>query len=83
MNQWDYYEYKIAEHFIFALEYGDYSDMSDEEIVEFQSWVETEQDSVVGHWSIEEHDGGDFGVCEVTGLFANRATVRFNFKAED
>ena len=26
---WDYYEFKIAEHYIFALEYGDYSGMTE------------------------------------------------------
>ena len=77
---WDYYEYKIAEHYIFAIEYGDYGDMSKEEISQFNAWLETEQKGIVGHWSIEEHDGGDFGICAVSGLFANRATVRFNFK---
>ena len=76
----DYYEYRIAEHFIFAIEYGDYGDMTKGEISQFKAWLENEQAGVVGHWSIEEHDGGNFGRCEVTGLFANRATVRFNFK---
>ena len=82
MNQRDYYEYKIAEHYIFALEYGDYGDMTESEVTQFNNWLETEQDGIVGHWSIEEHDGGDFGVCAVLGLFANRATVRFNFRVK-
>ena len=83
MNQWDYLEFKIAEHYICALEYGDFGDMTESEVAQFNNWLEKEQDGVVGHWSIEEHDGGDFGVCAVTGFFANRATVRFNFKAKD
>ena len=37
---WDYYEYRIAEHFIFVLEYGDYGDMSEEEIKEIQSTID-------------------------------------------
>lgn len=77
---WDYVEYKIAEHFIFAIEYGDYEGMSKEEISQFQAWLENEQAGIVGHWSIEEHGDGNFGRCAVLGLFANRATVRFNFK---
>lgn len=80
---WDYYEYKIAEHYIFALEYSDYGDMSGTEIVQFNDWLENEQAGIVGHWSIGEHGGDDFGRCAVSGLFANRATVRYNFKTED
>ena len=83
MNQWDYLECKIAEYYILALEYGDFGDMTASEVAQFNNWLEKKQDGVVGHWSIEEHDGGDFGVCAVTGLFANRATLRFNFKAKD
>ena len=80
---WDYVEFRIAEHFIFALEYGDYGDMTKEEIAEFQVWLECEQGGVAGHWSIEEHSSEDYGRCAVLGLFANRATVRFNFKTEE
>ena len=83
MNKWDYVEFKISEHYIFALEYGDYGDMTESEVTQFNNWLETEQDGIVGHWSIEEHDGDDFGRCAVTGFFANCATVRFNFKVKD
>lgn len=76
----DYYEYKIAEHFIFVIEYSDYGDMTKGEIAEFKAWLGYVQDGIAGHWSIEEHGGEDYGICAVSGLFANRATVRFNFK---
>ena len=77
---WDCYEYKIAEHYVFPLVCGDYEGMTESEISQFQTWLEFEQDGIVGHWSIGEHDGDDFGRCAVSGLFANRATVRYNFK---
>ena len=80
---WDYVEFKIAEHFIFAIEYGDYGDMTKGEISQFQAWLENEQAGIVGHWSIEEHSSEDYGRCAVTGLFARRATVRFNFKIKE
>ena len=79
---WNKTEYKISQHFACALEYGDYGDMTEEEISQFDAWVEYAQDGIAGHWSIEDHDGEDFGCCEVSGLFANRATVRYNFKTE-
>ena len=77
---WDYVEFKIAEHYIFAIEYGDYGGMTKGEISEFKAWLENEQAGNAGHWSIEDHSSDDFGHCAVSGLFANRATVRFNFK---
>ena len=76
---WDHYEYKIAEHLICALEYGDYCDMSEEEISQFKSWLEYAQDGKTGYWSTD-YDGEDFGPCAVSGLFANRITVKYNFK---
>ena len=77
---WDYYEYRIAEHYIFAIEYGDYGEMSDQEISQFQAWLEYEQAGIAGNWSIEEHGMEDYGHCAVSGLFVNSVQVRFNFK---
>ena len=75
----DFYEYKIGQHFACALEYGDFGDMSDAEIREFNEWLENEQEGKTGHWSIED-TGENWGRCAITGLLSNRMIVRFNFR---
>lgn len=77
--KFDFYEYKIGQHFACALEYGDYGDMSDDEMQQFNDWLESEKCDKVGHWSIQEISE-NWGKCEVTGLLSNRMVVRFNFK---
>lgn len=79
MQKFDFYEYQIGQHFACALEYGDYGDMTQAEIDEFNAWMEKEQDNKTGHWSIEEISE-NWGRCEVTGLLSDRMIVRFNFK---
>lgn len=76
---WNKTEYKISQHFACALEYGDYGDMTEEEITEFDNWVTNEQDGKAGHWSIDEISE-DYGKCEVTGLFSNLMLVNWNYK---
>lgn len=71
--------YNISQHFACAIEYGDYGDMSDEEINQFDDWQYNEQDCKKGHWSIDEISE-HYGKCEVTGLFSNLMRVSWNFK---
>ena len=78
-SKFDFYEYQIGQHFACALEYGDYGDMWDSEIQQFNVWLECEQGDKIGHWSIEEISE-NWGKCEVTGLLSDRMVVRFNFK---
>ena len=78
-SKFDFYEYQIGQHFACTLEYGDFGDMTDTEIQEFNDWLECEQGDKIGHWSIQDM-GENWGKCEVTGLLSNRMVVRFNFK---
>lgn len=79
MSEWDYYEYRISQFFASFLEYGELGDMTEDEIQQIEEWMAHEQGDKAGHWSIEE-TGEDYGKCEVTGLFSNLISVRFNFK---
>lgn len=78
-NLWNKIEFRISQHFACALEYGDFSDLTEDEQNEFQQWLECEQDGKTGHWTIDEISE-DYGKCEVTGLFSNLMQVSFNYK---
>lgn len=79
---WDHYDYRIAEHYLSALINGDQSGMTDTESVEFNAWESQARDNAtsagftVGHWADVADSGEDWGICEVSGLFAMRRTVR-------
>lgn len=79
MSEWDHYEYRISQHFACFLEYGDFGDMTEEEIQQIEEWVTREQGGKTGYWSIQEINE-DYGKCEVTGSFSNLMSVRYNFK---
>lgn len=76
---WNKITYEISQHFACALEYGDYGDMSKQEIYEFDVWLHAEQDGNQGHWSIDDCSE-NYGKCEVTGLQSNLMVVSWNFK---
>ena len=79
---WDHYEYRIAEYYLSALINGDQSGMTDTESAEFNAWESQARDNAiaagftVGHWRNVEDSGEDLGVCEVSGLFEMRCTIR-------
>lgn len=72
-------EYKISQHFATTIEYGEYGDMSEDEIEQFDQWQYNEQDGKQGHWSIDEISE-HYGKCEVTGLFSTLMSVSWNYK---
>ena len=76
---WNKIEYKISQYFACALEYGDYGDMAEDEVEQFEAWLINELDGRDGHWSIDEISE-DWGKCEVTGLFSSLVLVSWNYK---
>ena len=59
------FEYQIAEHFILAIEYGDYSALSDEEQAQLKDFL-ANVPSKLFSYSEESH----FAKCDVCGLHA-------------
>lgn len=59
------FKYQIAEHFICAIEYGDYSDLSDEEQAQLEDFL-ANVPSKLFSYSQESH----FAKCDVCGLHA-------------
>ena len=76
---WNKIEFNISQHFATIIEYGEYGDMSEDEIEQFDQWQYNEQDGKQGHWSIDEISE-DYGKCEVTGLFSTLISVSWNYK---
>ena len=87
--KWDYYNYKIAEHFISALINGDMSGLEDDEQTQFERWEEQARANAhgegwtSGHWTDVADSGEDWGRCDVSGLFAMRCTVRLMIYKQD
>lgn len=79
---WDSYDYKVAEHYVPAFINGDDSGLDDQDV---QNLLEFEKNAwqaanaagfTIGHWSAEGDDEGDYGKCDVSGLFADRAELK-------
>lgn len=89
MKHWDYYEYRIAEHYLPAMFNADFSGMKDAEISEYESFESKARENAkaagftVGHWAPIDGSGDDWGTCEITGLGAMRCTVRLMVYRED
>jgi len=87
--KWNHYEYRIAEHFLSALINGDETGLDDDEQTQFEQWEsQARADAIaagytVGHWTVAEDSGEDWGICEVSGLFAMRCTVRLMIYTQD
>lgn len=79
---WDYYEYRIAEHYLPAMINGDSSGLTDGEISDYREFEKEafknarEAGFTVGHWAPVDDSGEDWGMCDVTALFAMRCAVR-------
>lgn len=75
----DYYEYKVATHFLPALINGDDSGLDTHDFESLEMWLTTVPSD--GHWGVIYH-GGDFTVCDISELFADCARVRRYLKKE-
>lgn len=79
---WDSFDYKVAGHFLSPLINGDYSGLDVQDVLDFDAWEEQaqahakEQGFTVGHWSCENEESDDWGICDVTGLHAMRQCVK-------
>ena len=82
MKTWDYFEYRIAEHLLPAMINGDFSGMTEDEISDYREFEQQafknacEAGFTVGHWAPLDDSDEDWGMCDGTGLFAMRYTVR-------
>ena len=82
MNQWDYYEYKISEHWLPAMVNGDFSGMSTDECADYRTFERQAFDTAhengftVGHWAPVDFSCDDWGLCDISGLYAMRCIVR-------
>lgn len=82
MKNWDHFEYRVAEHFLPAMINDDFSGMTEYEISDYRKFEKQafktarEDGFTVGHWADVAGSGDDWGLCDVTGLFAMRCTVR-------
>ena len=64
----------IAQHFVVAIEYGDYSGMSEQDISDLEDYMaDNGIDDCIAEYSEESY----FGTCNVTGLGANVVDVKF------
>jgi len=63
----DYYTYTIAEHWVSAIENGDYSGLEDSEVKELEGFLDNLPSNAMG-WSWSEEAG--FAEDEISGLMA-------------
>ena len=75
----DYYEYRVSNHFLPALINDDDSGLDPHDFESLEIWLTTVPKD--GHWAVIE-TGGNFTVCEISELFADCATVRRCFRKE-
>ena len=59
------YEYCIGVHYVCAIEYGDESELSDEESIQLAEFIEALPVGA-GHWSWGDHE--EFSECDISGL---------------
>ena len=64
-------EATIAECFVCAIEYGDYSGLTDEEEYQLDDWLKN-----YPYCIFEYGDYGEFTRCEITGLMATCINVK-------
>lgn len=82
MKTWDHFEYKIAKYYLSALINSDLSGLEDEEVDALTTFEQNAHFNAevagftVGHWADDSDDDTNFARCDVTGLYADVATVR-------
>lgn len=79
-------KYQIAECYICYLINGDPGDLSDDEMSDFDRWEYGVRDNRFGHWAINDTEDnqaeGEYGICDVTGLYATVYPVAFCYRPE-
>ena len=73
-NNIDYYSYSIAGVFICALEYGDMSGLSEQNIKDFESW-QKQLPGNISHFDYLDTDNTNFKKCEICNLGADCITA--------
>lgn len=73
----DYYEFKIAGHFLSALINNDFSGFTDKEEEQFNQWFD-DLPKVKGTLDLAD-DEYFFDECDICGLYAECYTVRLHF----
>lgn len=75
-------EYAVMEHYALVFEYGDYSGLTNEEITEYEEWLESVEDWLieyygdgVSHYHFSIRDSLGFGRCEITECLGNLVEV--------
>jgi len=75
----DYFEYRIAGQFVYALIYDDFSGLDDDEVNLLDDWHDsTRQNSFSNVFDVVD-DESSFAICEVCDLFDDCYTVRQHF----
>ena len=79
--KFDYYEYKLSEHWLPALINGDYSGLDDSEENTLDAWL---ADLPINFpiWETVPDSGHDFRICDISGLFSECCTVKAYFETE-
>lgn len=75
----DYFEYRIAEHFLPAIINDDYSGLNDEEINLLNRFLSEANNLDCATWNIDFDSEPHFIDCDVTGLFSNCHDVKLHF----
>ena len=82
--KFDYYEYKISEHWMSALINGDYTGLDDSEENTLDAWLAGLP--VHGHWDISQDEldnGPAFSVCDICQLHAMCYAIRHYFPTRE
>ena len=64
-------EVTIAEYFICAIEYGDFSELNDEEESQLNDWLDNYPYCIFEYGNIDEYSR-----CEITGLMGSCVNVK-------
>lgn len=82
----DYFEYRMAGHFVSALINGDFSGLNNDEVNLLDDWHDsTRMNSFSNVFDVVDEESS-FAICEVCDLFADCYTVRqyfYNPKLEE
>lgn len=79
----DYFEFKVASHYLPALVNDDFSGLSDDEANQVDSFIIWGLKQLPDMTTIViDEQGEDFCQCEISNLYANCSTVRYYFTNE-
>jgi len=77
----DYYDFNICKHYICAIEYGDYSGLTDSDIEALESWFKNLPENI-SHFDYKDLDSCNFTRDDITGLRADCVTTFAIIKKE-